>query len=230
MIIAALLIGSVTTAEAQSWKDALKKVASSLTSSSTTTTTTTTQQDTTSTATSILGNLANTLIDSVLGNEVTAESIVGTWIYSKPAVLFTTEDLLTQAGGVAVANTVENKLAEGLAKVGVKEGSMTYTFNEDKSFAIVVGSRTIKGTYELNSESKEVTLNFTSGILDLKIAKLTMTLSQNADGIDLVGKADKLLQLIQTTISSSKNSTLSSIGSMVANYDGMIIGFSFVKK
>ena len=46
-----------------------------------------------------------------------------------------------------------------------------------------------------------------------------MTLSQNANGIDLVGKADKLLQLIQTTISSSKNSTLSSIGSMVANYE-----------
>ena len=73
-------------------------------------------------------------------------------------------------------------------------------------------------------------MKLTSGLLNINIATLTMTLSQNANGIDLVGKADKLLQLIQTTISSSKNSTLSSIGSMVANYDGMMIGFSFVKK
>ena len=101
---------------------------------------------------------------------------------------------------------------------------------EDKTFAIAIGKRTIKGTYELNGETKEVTLNFGSGILDLKIAKLTMTLTKTGDNIDLVSNADKLLKLIQTTISTSKNSTLSTIGSLVANYDGMMIGFSFTKK
>ena len=155
---------------------------------------------------------------------------MGTWTYAKPAVQFTSEDLLTKAGGVAAASVVEGKLAEGLAKIGVKEGAMTYTFNEDKTFAIAIGKRTIKGTYELNGETKEVTLNFGSGLLDLKIAKLTMTLTKTGDNIDLVSNADKLLKLIQTTISTSKNSTLSTIGSLVANYDGMMIGFSFTKK
>ena len=246
MIIAALLICSVATAEAQSWKDALKKVATqaatqAVTQATSTTTTTSTESKatestststatTTSTSTGLLGNLASSILGSVLGTQVSEESIVGTWTYTKPAVQFTSEDLLTKAGGVAAASVVEGKLAEGLAKVGVKEGAMTYTFNEDKTFAIAIGKRTIKGTYELNGETKEVTLNFGSGILDLKIAKLTMTLTKTGDNIDLVSNADKLLKLIQTTISTSKNSTLSTIGSLVANYDGMMIGFSFTKK
>ena len=244
MIIAALLICSVATAEAQSWKDALKKVATQAatqavtqaTSNTTSTESKATESTSTSTATtsssttSLLGNLASSIIGSVLGTQVSEESIVGTWTYTKPAVQFTSEDLLTKAGGVAAASVVEGKLAEGLAKVGVKEGAMTYTFNEDKTFAIAIGKRTIKGTYELNGETKEVTLNFGSGILDLKIAKLTMTLTKTGDNIDLVSNADKLLKLIQTTISTSKNSTLSTIGSLVANYDGMMIGFSFTKK
>lgn len=243
MIIAALLICSVATAEAQSWKDALKKAATQAatqavtqatsnatsTESKATESTSTSTTTTTSTSTSLLGNLASSIIGSVLGTQVSEESIVGTWTYTKPAVQFTSEDLLTKAGGVAAASVVEGKLAEGLAKVGVKEGAMTYTFNEDKTFAIAIGSRTIKGTYELNAETKEITFNFGSGILDLKIAKLTMTLTKTGNNIDLVSNADKLLKLVQTTISTSKNSTLSGIGSLVAGYDGMMIGFSFTK-
>jgi hypothetical protein len=235
MIIAALLICSVATAEAQSWKDALKKVATQAATQAVTQATSTENKatettTTSSTSTGLLGNLASSFLGSVLGTQVTEESIVGTWTYAKPAVQFTSEDLLTKAGGVAAANVVEGKLAEGLAKIGVKEGAMSYTFNEDDTFAIAIGKRTIKGTYELNSETKEITLNFGSGILDLKIAKLTMTLTKTGDNIDLVSNADKLLKLIQTTISTSKNSTLSTIGSLVANYDGMMIGFSFTKK
>ena len=240
MIFAALLICSIATAEAQSWKDALKKAATqaasqvatqAVTSTTTSTESTATESTTTtsSSTTSLLGNLASSIIGSVLGTQVTEESIVGTWTYSKPAVQFTSEDLLTKAGGVAAAEVVEGKLAEGLAKVGIKEGAMTYTFNEDKSFVIAVGSRTIKGTYELNGQTKEVTMNFGSGILDLNIAKLTMTLTKTGNNIDLVSNADKLLKLIQTTISTSKNSTLSTISALVSNYDGMMIGFSFTK-
>lgn len=230
MIIAALLIGSVTTAEAQVLKNLLNKVSSALTSNTTTENTTTTESTTQSVATDVLTGLATSLISEVVGDAVTTTSIVGSWSYSKPAVQFTSEDLLTQAGGAAVASTIEGKLTEGLAKIGLTEGGMTYTFAADSTCTIVVGKRTINGTYTLNSETKEITMKLTSGLLNINIATLTMTLSQNANGIDLVGKADKLLQLIQTTISSSKNSTLSSIGSMVANYDGMMIGFSFVKK
>ncbi|MBP3426294.1 MAG: DUF4923 family protein [Rikenellaceae bacterium] len=233
MIIAAALICSVATAEAQSWKDALKKAATKAATQATTTTTTTTTETATPPASnstaSVLGNLASSLIGSVLGTQVTQESIVGTWTYTKPAVQFTTEDLLKKAGGVAAASVVEEKLAEGLGKIGVKEGVMKYTFNEDKSFEMVIGKRTVKGTYELDNETKEVTLNFGSGKLDLNIAKLTMTLTKTGNNIDLVSNADKLLKLIQTTISTSKNSTLSTIGSLVSGYDGMMIGFSFTK-
>lgn len=238
MIIAAALICSVATAEAQSWKDALKKVATqaasqaatqATTQAATTTTTETTTPPAGNSTASVLGNLASSIIGSVLGTQVTQESIVGTWTYSKPAVQFTTEDLLKKAGGVAAAAVVEEKLAEGLGKLGIKEGAMSYTFNEDKSFEMNVGKRTIKGTYELDNQSKEITLNFGSGILDLKIAKLTMTLTKTGNNIDLVSNADKLLKLIQTTISTSKNTTLSTIGSLVSGYDGMMIGFSFTK-
>jgi len=229
MIIAAVLMCSVSTAEAQTLKNLFNKVSSALTGKTETTTTTTTTTTTESVATDVLTGLAYSLLGQVVGEVVTPTSIVGTWTYAKPAVQFTSEDLLTQAGGAAVAAKVEEKLAEGLAKIGVKEGSMTYTFNADSTFTIAVGKRTVKGTYTLNSETKEITMKLTSGLLGINLATFTMTLSQGIDGIDLVSKADKLLQFVQTTISSSKNTTLSSIGALVGKYDGMMIGFSFKK-
>ncbi len=241
-IVAALLICSVASAEAQSWKDALKKVATqaatqAVTQATTTestqatqTTTTTTQSApaTQSSTQSLLGGLANSLIGAVLGTQVTEESIVGTWTYVKPAVQFTTEDLLKKAGGAAAASVVEGKLAEYLAKVGVKEGSMVYTFNEDKSFTMTLGKRTINGTYELNQSTKEVTLSFGKGMLG-GLAKHTLYLTKTGNNIDLVGNADKLLKLIQTTISASSNNTLATIGKLTEGYDGMMLGFSFTK-
>jgi hypothetical protein len=240
LLIAALMIGSMSVANAQSFKDLLKNAATQAatqaisqglgnsSSSSTTTTTTTTTENTSSTTASTLGNLASSLLGKVLGTSVNQESIVGTWTYSQPAVQFTSEDLLSQAGGAAAASVVEGKLAEGLSKIGVKAGAMSYTFNEDKTFVMTIGKRSVKGTYELNAETKEITFHFGQGKLS-SLAKLTMTLTKTGDNIDLVSKADKLLKLVQTTISSSSNSTLSTIGKLTEGFDGMMIGFSFTK-
>ena len=240
-MIAAVLICSVSVAEAQSFKDLLKQAATkaateaatqtitNATSNTTTSTEATTTSTTSNTTTSALGNLASSLLGAVLGTQVSEESIVGTWTYSKPAVQFTSEeDLLKQAGATAAASMIEGKLAEGLAKIGLKEGSMSYTFNEDKSFVMTIGKRTVKGTYELNPETKEITFHFGQGRLG-DLVKHTMTLTKTGSNIDLVGNADKLLKLVQNTISSSKNSTLASIGKLTEGYDGMMIGFSFTK-
>jgi hypothetical protein len=238
-MIAAVLICSVSVAEAQSFKDLLKQAATkaateaatqAITKATTSTTSTTTNTETTTSNTTVsaLGNLATSLLGSVLGTQVSEESIVGTWTYSKPAVQFTTEDLLRQAGGAAAASMVEDKLAEGLTKIGLNAGAMSYTFNEDKSFVITIGKRTIKGTYELDPTTKEITFHFGQGKLG-DLVKHTMTLTKTGSNIDLVGNADKLLKLVQNTISSSKNTTLSTIGKLAEGYDGMMIGFSFTK-
>ena len=101
-------------------------------------------------------------------------------------------------------------------------------FNEDKSFTMTLGKRTINGTYELNQSTKEVTLSFGKGMLG-GLAKHTLYLTKTGNNIDLVGNADKLLKLIQTTISASSNNTLATIGKLTEGYDGMMLGFSFTK-
>lgn len=231
LIITALMLGSMSMANAQSFKDLFKNVATqAATQALTQATGNSNSSSTTESATTVnaLGNLASSLLGQVLGTQVSQESIVGTWTYSKPAVQFTTEDLLKQAGGAAAASIVEDKLAEMLAKVGVKTGAMSYTFNEDKTFVMTIGKRSVKGTYELNPDTKEITFHFGSGKLS-QLAKLTMTLTKTGNNIDLVSNADKLLKLVQTTVSSSSNSTLSTIGKLTEGFDGMMIGFSFTK-
>src|SRR5574344_2385598 len=107
-----------------------------------------------------LGNLAKG-IGQVLGNDlssvisgknnVTKETLAGTWTYAEPAVSFESSNLLKQAGGEIVASTIEKKLATQFSKVGITPGNFMITFGEDGTFSTVKnGNTTTSGTYSIN--------------------------------------------------------------------------------
>jgi hypothetical protein len=82
--------------------------------------------------------------------QATAEKIVGTWNYTEPAIVFTSDNILAKAASKIAANKVEGKLQEQLSKYGIKPGSFTMTFNEDGTFSkISVDGRTV--TYPLDA-------------------------------------------------------------------------------
>ncbi len=162
-------------------------------------------------------------INALTGKNTTTD-LTGTWVYAGPAVEFESDNLLAKAGGSVASSTVESKMNEYLAKVGIKEGEMSFTFNADSPFTSNAAGRQLQGTYSYQPESKTMQLKF-SRLLNLN-AQVNCTSTQ----MDLLFKSDKLLALITYLSKKSSNRTLKSISSLAENYNGMMTGLSLKKQ
>ena len=155
-------------------------------------------------------------------NAVTGKStadMTGTWSYTGSAIEFESENLLKKAGGTVAASAAEQKLDEQLAKLGIKEGQLSFTFNTDSTFISTLGKRKLNGTYSYNP---------TTGMLQLKYMKLipmNAKVNYTTQQMDLLFEADKLLKLITFLSSKSSSATLKAISSLADSYDGMMLGY-----
>ncbi len=162
-------------------------------------------------------------VNAVTGKS-TAIDLTGSWHYTGSAIRFESDNLLQKAGGAMAAQTAEKKLNEQLAKVGIKEGEMSFAFAADSTFSMKVGKKAMKGTYSYNNETEIINLKFA------KLVGLNATLSCTSTHLDMLFNSDKLLKLITFLGSKSSNTTLKSISSLAETYDGMKLGFTMEKE
>lgn len=87
---------------------------------------------------------------------------------------------------------------------------------------IAIPELEIPGTWSYDKESENVTL----GIGD---KHFTTRMTENGEHINILFKADKLLELVKTISTKSSNTTLTAIGAIVKSYDGMNLGFECEK-
>lgn len=170
------------------------------------------------------GNAASgigNVLTSVLGlDKVTEAGLVGSWRYVNPGVAFTSSNVLAKAGGEVVAQQIENKLKNVYSSVGVKSSNTYFTFGSNKQFEGKLLGTGLSGTY---------TYDASTGAINMKTALLGININGyvtgSANGISLLFEGKKLLSLLQTVASLSGNSTLSAIGDLSTNYDGLRLGF-----
>ena len=167
---------------------------------------------------------ASELLDKVTGT-ATELLLAGTWNYTQPAMTFEGGDLLSNVAGEALATKLSTKLQTAYNAVGIKQGTCSFTFNEDNTFSAVMGNRTLSGTYAYDTESFAITLNFDSKLL--KLGTMTGYAYLSATGLDLVFDCTRLVKMLTTL--GAKVSALSSVTSLMGNYDKANIGFSFTK-
>lgn len=189
---------------------------------------TTTGTDVTSVLGSAGSTILNSLLGTILGSTMTEQTIVGTWTYRQPEVRFESENLLAKAGGEVAAASIEQKLGTYLSKIGISAGTTTYTFNQDKTFSISTGSRTIStGTYTFDTNTKTLQMQGSLGLLNQ-----TCIVGMDGTNLCLLYDADKLLTAT-TSIASvlgKASSTLGSVASVLGNnYTGMKLGFQMSK-
>lgn len=175
-------------------------------------------------------NILNSLLGSILSTTLTEQSIIGTWTYVQPEVRFESENLLAKAGGEVAAATIEQKMSTYLSKVGITKGVTTYTFNQDKTFTITTGGKTVaSGTYTFTPKSNTLKMQGTLGLMNQ-----TCTVGMDGTNLCLLYEADKLLSVANSVGSTlgklSGNSTLSTVTSLLgSNYKGMKLGFQLSK-
>lgn len=172
--------------------------------------------------TSLLGNLLGNFLSG--SSELTQDALIGTWKYQQPDCVFESENLLMKAGGAVAANKVEAELSTALAKVGIKSGSCSFTFNKDNTYTAVIGSRKITGNYTLNAKDKTITMTYLAG-LGTMTPKATLTNGK----LCLLYESDKLLKLVSAVSALSGSTAVKTLGTIAGEYDGMYIGMQLKK-
>lgn len=156
--------------------------------------------------------------------QASKNNIIGTWTYSEPAIVLSSDNILTNVAAKVAAGKVEDKLSEVLAKYGIKEGAFSITFNEDGTFIETIGSKKISGKWVVENSK----LNLTFGKIASKTIPVTTQMENNK--LMFVVDASKLLDFVKNIASKSNNSNIKTITNLMKNVNGMQAGLTLVKK
>lgn len=169
-------------------------------------------------------SIINDILNNVIGSGTFSKQdlCAHTWKYSKPGCAFTSENLLAQAGGEIAANKVEEKLGEYYSKFGFSGSNTYFTFNTDGTFAAKIDGKSWQGNYTFDEKTHAIQMK---GL----ILSMSGYATKTANGISLLFDQKKLLNLIKTIGSLKGSSTLSALGTIANNYDGMRVGFEMTK-
>lgn len=236
-----------TTTKKTSTKKTTSAASNTTAATATTTAATTSNAATSSSTTSNAGSAVAGILGAVLGGNSNSSSSAGssiingilnnvigsgsfskqdlcahTWKYSKPGCAFTSENLLAKAGGEIAANKVEEKLGEYYSKFGFSGSNTYFTFKTDGTFAAKIDGKSWQGNYTFDEKTHAIQMK---GLLLSMSGYATKT----TNGISLLFDQTKLLNLIKTMGALKGSSTLSAIGTIANNYDGMRVGFEMTK-
>lgn len=171
---------------------------------------------------SIGSNALGGLLDLVVGSvKLSQADIIGKWSYVEPACAFTSENLLAKAGGSVAAKTVNEKLLPVYKSLHISSGNTQLTFNENGQFTGKIGGFPMSGTY---------TFDAANGLVKMKsLTTFTAHLTRSTQGMNFTFESKKILTLLQTVSALSGNTTLSTIGDISKQFNGVRLGFAMKK-
>ena len=178
--------------------------------------------------TNTVGNIISGLAGTVYSAPV---SLNGTYTYNGVAISASSSEggVVSNLAGTAVTSGMESKADEYLAKVGIKPGAMTFTFNaEDNSFVLNCGPLSLPGTYKVGEGEKTVTLTFGK---TMKYLCMVGTLESHLGGAKILFTADKFMDFAKKVSSQlgEKSNELKAINQLASGYDTFRIGFKLAK-
>ena len=154
--------------------------------------------------------------------QATTNNIIGTWSYSEPAIMFTSDNLLTKLAAKVAANKLEDKLQSYLTQYGIKPGALVLTFKEDGTCTETLNGKTMKGKWQVKDSKLILTLG---GIKALQI-----TTQIDGKNMMFVTDATKLLKLFKSVGAKSNNKNIQTVTSLMKGVDGMQAGVTLKKQ
>lgn len=168
------------------------------------------------------------VVENVTGLDLSKDEavITGTWQFSGTAVELESKDILKKAAAKLAVETIEKKLDETIAKIGITPGLFAFTFNEDKSFIVGFKKKEIKGTYTLSEDKKKLTLTFGRFT---KLGTMEVITDLGSKELDLMFKADNLLELLGKITSEGNSDSMKTLSTLVGAYEGINLGLELSK-
>lgn len=160
--------------------------------------------------------------------DVLPENITGTWEYTGAAVKFTSDNVLMSAASELAAGQVEDKLDEYLQKAGLRQGTFSYVFETDSTFTTVFNKMKFPGTYRFSPEADTIELDYGKSER-LKGFTIKTQVTVGINSMELLFNADRIIEFIGKISSSSGDTKLKALSSLISQYDGLKIGFGLTK-
>ncbi len=154
--------------------------------------------------------------------QATAQNIVGTWTYTEPAIVFTSDNLLTKAASKIAANKVEDKIQEQLSKYGIMPGTFSITFKDDGTCTEVINGKTMNGKWSVADSKLKLTIG--------GVKALSITTQVDGKDMQVVTDATKLLNLFKTLGAKSSNANIKTVASLMKSVKGMQAGITLRKQ
>jgi hypothetical protein len=154
--------------------------------------------------------------------QATQEKLIGTWSYTEPAIVFTSDNILAKVGSKIAANKLENKIQEYLTRYGIKPGAFTMTFNEDGTFTETLKGKTSKGTWQVKDSKLILSI--------VGVKALTITTQIDGKDMQFVTDATKLLNLFKTLGAKSSNTSIKTVATLMKSVKGMQAGITLRKQ
>ncbi len=180
----------------------------------------------------ILGNvLGSSLTDDAVSGlttvfsskkQATAQNLIGTWTYKEPAIVFTSDNLLTKAASKIAANKVEDKIQEQLSKYGIMPGTFSITFKDDGTCTEVINGKTMNGKWSVADSKLKLTIG--------GVKALSITTQVDGKDMQVVTDATKLLNLFKTLGAKSSNANIKTVASLMKSVKGMQAGITLRKQ
>lgn len=166
------------------------------------------------------------IIEGVLStSDLEVKDLAGVWTSTGSAVAFQSEDLLSQAGGVAMASTIESKINPYFTKYGIV-GSVI-TIQTDGSFSMTLKKTTLKGKI-VKGENNKFILSF-EAFGKNNLGNANLYIQKTSTSMDLMFDASKLKTILSSIASLSKKGLGNSLNTFLNSYNGICIGFKMSK-
>ena len=154
--------------------------------------------------------------------QASKDNIIGTWAYTEPAIVFTSDNILAKTAAKVAANKLESKLQTYLSQYGIRPGAMTLTFKEDGTFTQTIAGKTTSGKWTISNSKLQLTLG--------GVKALSITTQIDGKDMQLVTDATKLLNLFKTMGAKSTNSNIKTVTALMKSVNGMQAGLTLRKQ
>ena len=159
----------------------------------------------------------NKVVSAIAGTDasLTVADLAGTWKYSAPACKFESSDFLKSAGGEVVAASLKTKLATYYTKAGITPSRVSFAFADT--------------TFVMKEESGRFVVTFTAVGGYIPIMVMDAVINKNGNTLEMLFDVDRFVKVLTTIASKSQSSTLKSVGGLLDEYEGVLMGFELVK-
>jgi len=168
-------------------------------------------------------DLVSTLTSVFSSNkQASADNIIGTWVYSEPAIVLTSDNILTKTAYKVAANKIESKLQGYLTQYGIAPGTFSMTFNEDGTCSETIKGKTFNGTWKVVDSKLQLSIK--------GVRAVSITTQIDGKDMQLVTDATRLLNMFKSFGGSSSNSTIKTVASLLKGAKGMQAGITLRKQ